>query len=467
MKKPILKKPMKKTRSQKKKILKLELIVLAVLLVCLGLSLYRYFSIRPGWVEASSIEAVKRTASSIEISWSEARNAVKYETVWTEKDNADAEPISVISETTTAKATGLKQGTEYKVRIRAYAEDDIEGIYSGSKVFATKSKQKLTAKSKYLKLTSSKSFNIAKGAKSETECSSSNQRVATVTNAGKVKIRGAGTATLRVEAKADENYLRASKTIRLEVISSLERNSNGGSFGVVYNIGPSDVKTVMTVSGEGGAATPQSMGFTGKKYIIVFGDEGSQRIISYNLDGSGRKVSVPSHNLGHPNGFTYCNKTKLCYCVRGFTTSIDTYNPKNGAYGKTSMPYQAAGICYDRVTGKMLTTSRTGIRVYKGDGSFVQEKLIYDISRPMHVYTQDSCAHAGFVFRCMSGANKHAENYIDMFRVSDSKYLGSIRVSGLGELESAIVDNEGYLELLVNSSVDRIYKTKIKVRDLK
>lgn len=457
-------------RYNRKKLLKIELAVLVILLACLGFSVHRFLSIRPGWVDASTIKAVERKATVIEIEWEEARNAESYEVGFEElgksdEDNAVEEPIIIKTEELKARATGLKEGTEYKVTIKAYTKDGVEGISSKSKAFYTKKRQKLIGRTSFIKLTSSKNFNIAKGAKTETTCKSSNTKVATVTNKGEVDIKGAGTTTLTVRAKSTEDYLSARKKVKLTVIQSLERNAAGAVFGIVYSIGPSDVKTVMQVYCDG--RTPQSLAFTGKKYIVAFGDWGSQRIVSYNKDGSGRSVTVPSHNLGHPNGFTYCNRTGLCYSVRGRTTQIDTYNPSNGAFGTTRMPYQAAGICYDRVDKVIYTTSQTGIRVYSGDGSFIQKKLIYDINHPMFIYTQDSCGHAGFVFRCISGSNKHAQNYIDMYRVSDSKYLGSIRVSGLGEIESAIVDNEGYLELMFNSRADYIYKTNIRVEDLR
>lgn len=498
----------------KKKMLKIELIVLVVMLLCLGLSVYRFLSIRPGWVDESTIEATERTATEIEIEWAEARNAKSYQVSFVEqipaeeskssetdsnnsngqtnsndkkestdktnsndktessdetnsknKSDSDIEPIIVETEELNARAQNLKEGTEYQVEIKAYTEDGVEGIPSRPTKFCTKKRQNLEGATSFFKLTSSKNFEVANGAMTKLACKSSNTKVATVDDKGVVDIKGSGSATITVQAEETDDYLPAKKTVKLTVIPSLERNAGGAAFGVVHSIGPSDVKTVMRVYCDG--RTPQSLAFTGKKYIIAFGDWGSQRIVSYNKEGSGRSVAVPSHNLGHPNGFTYCNKTELCYSVRGKTTQIDTYNPSNGAFGTTRMPYQAAGICYDRVDKVIYTTSQTGIRVYSGDGRFIQKKLIYNIKHPMFIYTQDSCGHAGFVFRCISGSNKHAQNYIDMYRVSDSKYLGSIRVNGLGELESAIVDNEGYLELLVNSGTDYIYRTNIRVEDLR
>ena len=453
-------------RSRRRKIIAGELMALLVLLACLGLSAYRYFQIRPGWVERSSIRASERTDSRITLKWAAARNAAVYEIYFRIRGDADHEYEVLHAEECGVSLENLKEGTEYSIYIKAYTADGIEGISSEKRYISTKSRQKLTARGSYVKLTSSKAFDVSGGACTELETSTSNSKVATVDREGKVSIKGAGRATITVRAKESDDYMPAAKKIKLTVIRSLERKAAGAAFEVVHTIGSGDVRKVMTVSGSGGAVTPQSVGFDGSRYYIAFGMSGTQRVVSYKKDGTGKKVYVPSHNLGHPNGFTYCDKTKLCYSLRGNTTRVDTFNPKDGSFGVTRMPYGAAGICYDRKEDVLYTTSRTGIRAYSSDGRFTHKKLIPDISRPMFVYTQDSGAHAGYVFRCMSGRNKHAENYIDMFRAGDSKYLGSIKVTGLGELESIVFDNNGYMQLLVNSGIDYIYQTEIKAEDL-
>lgn len=455
----------KMSKARRRKIVLAELAFLAVLLVVLVLSVYRYLSIRPGWVERHTIRATERTEDSLTLSWEAARNAAKYD-VYYKKKSSREDYLMTCTEECSVKLTDLEEGTDYSIYITSHTEDGIEGIPSYRKRIATMKTQKLTARSSYFKLTSSKAFDVTSGACTDVTAKSSNSKVATVDDKGMVHIRGAGTATLTIKAEANDEYMAASKKIRLKVIRSLERSASGASFELVHTIGPSDVSKVMAVSGSGGAVTPQSIGYDGKHYYIAFGMSGTQRIVSYRKDGTGKKVYVPSHNLGHPNGFTYCDRTKLCYSLRGNTTRVDTFNPKNGSFGVTSMPYGAAGICYDRADDVLYTTSRTGIRVYSSDGRFTHKKFIPNISHPMFLYTQDSGGHAGYVFRCMSGRNKHAENYIDIYRVSDSRYLGSIKVTGLGELESAVFDDDGCLELLVNSGTDYIYRTEIRAEDL-
>ena len=55
------------------------------------------------------------------------------------------------------------------------------------------------------------------------------------------------------------------------------------------------------------------------------------------------------------------------------------------------------------------------------------------------------------------------ESYVDLYRISDGAYLGSIYVP-VGEIESCDVD-DGYLVLLINKKgpLDRIYRTKERI----
>jgi hypothetical protein len=80
---------------------------------------------------------------------------------------------------------------------------------------------------------------------------------------------------------------------------------------------------------------------------------------------------------------------------------------------------------------------------------------------------QDCGAGGGFLFHTVSGSDHQKVNYLDVYRISDRKYLGSIKVK-LGEVESAIVNNKGYVELLINkdNSTDLIWQTPLNIKDL-
>ena len=84
-----------------------------------------------------------------------------------------------------------------------------------------------------------------------------------------------------------------------------------------------------------------------------------------------------------------------------------------------------------------------------------------------YTYTQDCGGHAGVMMRCLSGSDKHGINYIDLYDMKNGKYLGSFSCD-LSEVESAIVDDEGYLEILSNNSggTDYIWKTDINIETI-
>jgi hypothetical protein len=71
------------------------------------------------------------------------------------------------------------------------------------------------------------------------------------------------------------------------------------------------------------------------------------------------------------------------------------------------------------------------------------------------------------MLRCLSGSSKHGTNYIDIYDMKHGKYLGSFSCD-LSEVESCIVDDEGFLEILANntSGTDYIWKTDINIETL-
>ena len=71
------------------------------------------------------------------------------------------------------------------------------------------------------------------------------------------------------------------------------------------------------------------------------------------------------------------------------------------------------------------------------------------------------------MFRCLSGSSKHGTNYIDLYDMKKGRYLGTFTCD-LSEVESCIVDKDGFLEILANNSsnTDYIWKTNINVNSL-
>ncbi len=285
---------------------------------------------------------------------------------------------------------------------------------------------------------------------------------------GKAVIKGSGTAKITVTAKESKEYLGDVLETEVEVISTSPVSAGGASAHIIYSLGEDDCEAVKYITGAGSVDIPQSFGYTGDQYIVAYGMHDAQRIITFDKDGDGKSVSVPSVTLGHPNGFCYDNSNKTCYCVRGWSGRAVTYKPETGEYGVVTFPAGASGIGYDRKKDLIYTCSRTLMAAYSiGEDGITTEHRCGVVKHSGQTYTQDCGGHAGIMMRVLSGSNRHGTNYVDLYDMIHGQYLGSIACE-LSEVESATVDDDGYMLLLSNytSSTDIIWKTPINIEDI-
>ena len=248
----------------------------------------------------------------------------------------------------------------------------------------------------------------------------------------------------------------------------LSNPTSGGRARYVYTFDSSNCRKLFSVTGFSKAVVPQGMAFTGAEYYIVYGMKAMQAIVTYSASGQKTKSGGFAFNMGHPNGMTWDPETGLCYIFKGNQKTIYTWNPSTNKYGKSKTPYSSSGVAYDKGTRNIYATSQSGVRVYSADGSFSHKQLIKRCSHGIKHYIQDCGAQNGFIFHGVSGRSKHKTNFLDVYRESDGMYLGSIRIT-LGEIESIVVGNDGFVQLLVNSSgkTDYVWKTPLNVNDLK
>ena len=420
---------------------------------------------RPGIIKAEDFNAIKRTDTSITLEWPETRNTDSYIIYYKKKgkeypdwtklkiENSEEQPV------TRATINNLQAGTDYCWVMRA-DNDNREGFETEGIVIPTKTRRTFHIKKNMTKLVTSKSFKLHIKEPGPLTYESNNKGVVTVDRFGKVHIKGSGSAVIKVIGMETKDYVRSEAKINIDVLDAHPIKSYKAKAKTIYNLTTKNCKALFSVRRGG---TPQSMAYTGKKYIVAY-NGGSNGLAIYSKKGKLLKTERTGI-LGHANGLTYCNNTNCCYGVRGSSSRVDIYDMKTGKFSKTSSKYGGSGIAYDRVKDVIYLSSRTGIRVYSPDGKFTHKKLMANCSHSGYVYTQDCCGHAGIVIRCCSGNNKHRVNYIDLYRVKDEKYIGSF-FCNIGEVESAIVDNEGYLELLINSRNDYIWKTPINIEDL-
>ncbi|MBQ9272618.1 MAG: SH3 domain-containing protein [Mogibacterium sp.] len=250
--------------------------------------------------------------------------------------------------------------------------------------------------------------------------------------------------------------------------SLLTHPQKGGKARVVYTFTPDNCRKIMAVKGFDNAKVPQGFTFTGSEYYILYGMAAGQSIVKYSANGTRLTESKFSFCIGHPNGITWDPVTRLCYVFKGNQKTIYTYNPATNKFGKSKTPYSSSGCGYDKTTNSIYATSHTGIRAYSADGKFTHKKLFSRCSHGIFHYIQDCGAGQGYIFHGISGANKKTTNFLDIYRASDSAYLGSIKIT-IGEIESAVVGNDGFVQLLINTSgeTDYIWRTPLNVNELK
>lgn len=478
----------------------------------------------PGKVEGDSVCSPGRGSDYIVVGWSEARNTDVYKVWWKEVepepeetadeqnagdtgdketaqaaegeakegetgadaetgDEADAadeaeseEPEEVViddswteAETDVPEITieDLKEDTRYSFIIRADSKEK-EGTPTAPKTFTTKRPQKLKVSKKITKFTFSEPFKLKVSAETDVIYESSDPKVAEVDpETQKIKITGEGDAEIKVTARSSSEFESASKVVQLKVIDSTPVNAGGASAHIIYHLSPDNCEVVKSITGAGGAVIPQGLAYTGDKYIVAYGMGNPNRIISFDVDGDGKSVSVPSVSMGHPNGFTYADENGLCYCAKGWTSKVYTYEPTSDSYGSVGLSYGCSGIGYDRKEKLLYTCSRTAMVAYDISDGYSVKYRCGVVKHSGTTYTQDCGGHAGIMLRCLSGSSKHGTNYIDLYDMKNGRYLGTLSCD-LSEVESCIVDKDGFLEILANNSgsVDYIWKTDLNIETL-
>lgn len=193
-----------------------------------------------------------------------------------------------------------------------------------------------------------------------------------------------------------------------------------------------------------GANTAQSFAYVNGGYAVTYVTQSSSPSYVVYYDSNGHyKSKVRYDNISHGNGA--CSTPEGNYLVSGLlngheqTGYVFSTNGNSVSYKKkVDLPASTSAIAYDRDTGNYIVSTGHTMRVYDSSLS----TRIASIQRNKHSgFYQDVGAGGGYVFACHTcSANKHGNNYIDIYNEITGQYCGSILID-YGELESVDVVN--------------------------
>lgn len=440
-----------------KEILKIECLILLPLLIIAGIVVYNDYSLRPGVLEVHALEFSRKDTSSVDLSWKPVRNADQYIVSYKEKGADNWQTIKVDNDKTEVQISDLKEGQEYQFSLKANSKER-EGHSISEVTTATKKTQKIEGKDTQMKLAGSE-IDLKLSSATEVDVKSENEDVAVVEDSS-IKAVSPGTVTLTATAEETDDYVKDEMEIEVEVLDSVSEDPASAPLHTIRIIDKKDCELLRTVTGTDKAKVPQSFDYDGR-YIIAYGMDNTQRIVVY--DKENKDVYTPNISLGHANGFAFANGKG--YSVKGRSLECVSCDLDNNDYCAFDLKYGASGIAYDKANKKFYTSSVTALAVYSED--FQLENVITPVRHKGKYYTQDCGGHSGIMMHCVSDENKHGINYIDLYDMVNGKYLGTINCD-LSEVESAAVDDEGYMILLCNTTdnEDYIWKTPINIADL-
>ena len=275
--------------------------------------------------------------------------------------------------------------------------------------------------------------------------------------------RDAGKYKIEAYVDAIEQTIKSTSD-SVEVTSISANAPSYGSIHVVSTIDQSDVRVLTYLTGNQSSRNPQSLCYTGKNYVVAFSNRSSSsgRLEAYNAKGKAVD-GVNTSSISHANGMTYNPNTGKIYVMRTYAghriKSIATFDGETlDQTDSVSTRHAPSGIAYDESNNKYYMSA--GPRLYVSNGDMGLEKTI---GRKRWHTSQDMSAYNGVAMSCIWSGGM--SSYIDMYRASDSAYIGSISVT-LGEIESVVVV-DGHFAILVNvpgSSRDALYITKDRVK---
>lgn len=435
---------------KQKKTLKVLLILLGLTLMATAATIYRDYQARPGFLKKIWIS--DRGADYITVAWEKPRNTYRYAITYNNKS------IYVSGFRSEMRLTGLDEDTEYTISVRADSKKR-EGFEALTETARTKRTQSITGKDTQMKFVNTL-VDLKMGAETDITYSSENKNMKVMGD--KVMFTRPGKYNVTVRSKETNSYAADVKKITVEVLDSVNVDAEGADPHVFYKLNKKNCELIMNITGTKEARTPQSFVYSDGKYVVLYVGKNNkpQRIITF---GDKRSVIKPKADLKHCNGLTISGDWFYEVNIKG--PGCVSFDKSFEEFYSFDLPYDASGISFDPRTELFYVSQYKGMTTY--DKEFNAINHFGRIKRSTKHYPQDCGSYAGIMMHCVSGPDFHGTNYIDFYDMLQAKYIGSIECE-LDEVESLIVDDEGYIELLCNTKKleDCIWKTPINMKML-
>lgn len=252
-----------------------------------------------------------------------------------------------------------------------------------------------------------------------------------------------------------------SGTTKAEVTNAAKDTKTYKKYHKIGHIGSGDVKKWRIVPSHGSYSITQSMTWMGDgRYLIGYTNSGGKnKAMVVKFRGKKEVARQQSNSARHINGLCYNNHTGKVYAARasaggGDQHVLTVFNGTNlKPQGTKKLKHvQSSSIGYDATTKRYIINQTSQIVILNQNF-----KTIKRVNKKRSIRPQDSNCHNGIALCVNQGSSP-----IDIWRMSDGKYLGTI-TTGLGEVESACVNDSGHILLL--GAHKQIWVTKKKISD--
>ena len=157
----------------------------------------------------------------------------------------------------------------------------------------------------------------------------------------------------------------------------------------------------------------------------------SNRVDTYTVDG--KKIKSAKAKLGHANGIDYISNTNDLVVTGINNNSLfhkiyfinydNYYNNQNIKIKSKTLPTKASEVAYDPSSDKLYVRHKPTITIYDAS-SLKEEGSIKEVGPNKR--DQDMTVYKGLL---LVGVNEsRLSNWIDIYRLSDKKYLGSYHI---------------------------------------